>query len=351
MIPGMIQFMRRYYPFFFALILSFNLFARENTLLDSNWRFMQGNPASLGGQAMSPADPNWNDSNWQSVSIPHNWGWEQAQVGKDYYRGPGWYRRDLNIGAPEQGKRYFLRFEAASLVADVYLNGEKLGEHRGGFGAFCFEITTNLSATGKNLLAVRVSNKWEPDIAPLSGDFSVYGGLYRPVHLIETAAENFTLTDHASPGVAWLQSNLSKEEALISVTAEISNGSKRKQPLTLVARVVDASGNQVAEDEQAITLAPDATAPYWLRVTVPHPHLWNGIKDPYLYQAVVELRSGDKVVDSVVQPLGLRFYHVDPDKGFFLNGEHYHLHGVSRHQDRFNKGWAISEADMEQDLS
>ena len=111
---------------------------------------------------------------------------------------------------PETGKRYFLRFEAASLVADVYLNGKQLGEHRGGFGAFCYEITGELSASGTNLLAVRVSNKWEPDIAPLSGDFSVYGGLYRPVHLIETAAENFTLTDHGSPGVAWLQTSVTK---------------------------------------------------------------------------------------------------------------------------------------------
>jgi beta-galactosidase len=92
------------------------------------------------------------------------------------------------------------------------------------------------------------------------------------------------------------------------------------------------------------------TAPYWLRVIVPHPHLWNGRPDPYLYKAVVELRSADGVVDSVEQPLGLRFYSVDPDKGFFLNGKPYHLHGVNRHQDRFNKGWAISEADMDEDL-
>ena len=62
-------------------------------------------------------------TSWQTVSIPHNWGWEQAQQGKEYYRGPGWYRRELDI-TPEAGKRYFLRFEAASLVADVYLNGK-----------------------------------------------------------------------------------------------------------------------------------------------------------------------------------------------------------------------------------
>ncbi len=236
-------------------------------------------------------------------------------------------------------------------MADVYLNGKSLGEHRGGFGAFCFEITTNLSTGGTNLLAVRVSNQWEPDIAPLSGDFSVYGGLYRPVHLIETAEEDFTLTDHGSPGVAWLQTKVTQQEAVIDVTAQISNGTRRNQSQTLVATVLDAKGNPVASREEKITLAPNVTAPYSLRVTVPQPHLWNGRLDPYLYKAVVELRTTDGVVDSVEQPLGLRFYSVDPDKGFFLNGKPYHLHGVDKHQDRYNEGWAVSEADLDEDIS
>ncbi|HEY1718827.1 MAG TPA: beta galactosidase jelly roll domain-containing protein, partial [Verrucomicrobiae bacterium] len=175
----MIRFMHKIPIFVVALVFSFNSFARENTLLDSDWKFQLGDFTTLSGQAVSPADVNWIDSNMQTVSIPHNWGWEQAQAGKNYYRGPGWYRRELDV-APETGKRYFLRFEAASLVADVYLNGKLLGEHRGGFGAFCFEITRQLSASGTNLLAVRVDNTKFPDIAPLSGDFSVYGGLYRP---------------------------------------------------------------------------------------------------------------------------------------------------------------------------
>ena len=342
--------MRKSSVLFFALIFSFNMIARESSLLDSDWRFMQGDPAGVAGQAMSPADANWIDSSWQAVSIPHNWGWEDAQQGKDYYRGPGWYRRELHVTS-EAGKRYFLQFEAASLVADVYLNGKLLGEHRGGFGAFCFEIKANLSASGTNLLAVRVDNTKAPDIAPLSGDFSVYGGLYRPVHLIETAAEDFTLTDHGSPGVAWLQTKVTKKEAIIDVTAQISNGTKKNQFQTLIATVLDANGNPMARSEEKITLAPNVTSPYFLRVTVPHPHLWNGRKDPYLYKAVLELRSTNGIVDSVEQPLGLRFYSIDPDKGFFLNGKPYSLHGVDKHQDRWNKGWAVSEADLDEDIS
>jgi beta-galactosidase len=317
--------------------------ARENQLLDSGWRFLLGDPS---GAEKSGFD----DSSWQSVSLSHNWGWENAQQGKPIPRGPGWYRRELDV-APQHGKRFFVRFEAASLVADVYLNGKFLGEHRGGFGAFCFEITTNLSRTGTNLLAVRVDNSKTPDVAPLSGDFSVYGGLYRPVHLIMTDEDHFALTDHGSPGVAWSQKSVTPSNAVLDVTAQISNGTRTKTKLKLVVTVLDADGKPVVSNEQSIVLAPRDTAPYYARVVVPNPHLWNGRKDPYLYKAVVELRLDDSVLDSVEQQLGLRFYSIDPEKGFFLNGQPYHLHGVNRHQDYMNEGWAISESNMDEDIS
>jgi beta-galactosidase len=336
--------MRRRIMLILAAFISFNLLAREDVRLDSGWRFVQEDFP----HAEQPA---CDDGNWKTISLPHNWGWEDAQRGKKYYRGPGWYRRVLEVGAPAAGKRYFLRFEAASLVADVYLNGTLLGQHRGGFGAFCFEITKQLSATGTNLLAVRVDNSKAPDVAPLEGDFSVYGGLYRPVHLIVTSAENFSLTDHASPGVAWRQTSISKEQAVLDVTAQISNGTTNKRSLTLVAEVFDATGSLVVGSTQAVTLVRGFDAPYFLRLQMPQPHLWNGRADPYLYKAVVELRSADGVVDSVEQPLGLRFYSVDPEKGFFLNGQLYPVHGVNRHQDYMNKGWAITEADMDEDVS
>jgi beta-galactosidase len=324
------------------LVFVSDLSAREETRLDSDWRFIKGDAAGA-------ADPEWIVTNWETISLPHSWGWEDAQRGKNYYRGPGWYRRELVV-QPQNGKRYFLRFEAAGSVADVYLNGKLLGQHRGAFGAFAYEITRGLSRNGTNLLAVRVSNAAEPDIAPLSGDFCVFGGLYRPVHLIETGEENFTLTDHGSPGVAWLQTSVTKSQATVDIKAQISNGTRRNQSLKFVASVLDASGKRIATGEQPIVLMSNVTAPFSLRVVVPEPHLWNGRQDPYLYRAIVELRSTDTLVDSVEQPLGLRFYSIDPDKGFFLNGEPYHLHGVNRHQDRPDKGWALTEADQDEDI-
>ena len=148
--------------------------AREDQRLDSGWHFTLVDVSNA-------MDPGFDDSGWQRVSLPHNWGWEEAQQGKDYYRGPGWYRRELEV-TPEAGKRYFLRFEAASLVADVYLNGKLLGEHRGGFGAFCFEITNNLSAGGTNLLAVRVDNTKAP------GHRAVERGFFRLWRIISAGA-------------------------------------------------------------------------------------------------------------------------------------------------------------------
>ncbi len=319
--------------------------ARESVKLDADWRFKIG-------EQPGAEQKTFDDHDWQALSIPHNWGWEDAQQGKNYYRGPGWYRRDLNLGQPAPGRRYFIRFEAAGSVADVYLNGKLLGQHRGAFSTFCFELTKGLSDSGTNLLAVRVSNATNSDVAPLSGDFCVFGGLYRPVQLIETAGQNFALTDHGSPGVAWQQTVVNETKAELDVIAQISNPLKTNRDLVLTARVLDASGKPVASGEQIIKVALQSTAPYAVRVEVPAPHLWNGLKDPYLYQAVIELRTKDgAVLDTVEQPLGLRYYKVDPDKGFFLNGRPYHLHGLNRHQDRKDKGWAITEADMDEDIA
>src|SRR5262249_1727919 len=141
-----IQLMCRVLPILLVTCVVLSLrTAAQDTRLESGWRFRQG-------EAAGAEKPGFNDADWQTIALPHNWGWEQAQRGENYLRGPGWYRRDLNLGAPKPGRRYYLRFEAAGSVADVYLNGKSLGQHRGAFGAFCFEITSQLSANGTNLL-------------------------------------------------------------------------------------------------------------------------------------------------------------------------------------------------------
>jgi beta-galactosidase len=334
---------RKIFIFAVSLFFSLNLFAREDTILDSGWKF------KLGDAGEDVLKNNFKDALWQTVSVPHCWGWQDAQLGKEYYQGPGWYRRNLNL-KPATGKRYFLKFEAAGSVANVYVNGKFLGEHRGAFGAFAYEITDALTTNG-NFLEVRVSNAPQPDIAPLSGDFPLYGGLYRPVHLIVTDEQNFCVTDHGSPGVAWLQTSVSKTQAVLDVTAEISNGTNKRNPLKLVVSIFDANNFLVTKKEMDIVAATSMTSPYSLRIVLPNPHLWNGRADPYLYNAVLELRATNEVVDSVEQQIGLRFYWIDPTNGFFLNGKHLRLHGVAKHQERWDKGWAVSADDLDEDIS
>lgn len=326
-----------------TLTISTSAKPRETSLLDSGWSFKIGE--------LAPEFRNEN-TQWQVVSLPHNWGWEEAAKGEKYYRGPGWYRHELNIGAPKPGRRYFVRFGAAGSVADVYLNDSLIGRHRGAFGAFCLELTKHLSQSGKNTLAVRASNAPEPDLAPLSGDFSFFGGLYRHVQFVETNDICFALTDHGSPGVAWYQTDVTPRRALVDVTAQISSGSSKAVQLVLSGVLLDRSGKSIATQKQIVTIPPFVTVPVRMQLVVPDPHLWDGVKDPYLHSAVVELHSDDgTLVDAVAQPLGLRSFRVDPDKGFFLNGRPYHLHGVNRHQDRIDKGWAINEEDMREDMA
>ena len=327
---------------FLILIIAEPVAARQDTLLMDGWRFTQQD-------APHAEKPGLDDYNWQAVSLPHNWGWEEAQVTNKYYRGPSWYFRELPI-RPEPDKRYFLRFEAASIVADVFLNDQKLGQHRGGFSAFCFEITTNLAASGTNRLAVRVDNSPQPDIAPLSGDFCIFGGLYRPVHLLVADSICFCPTDHASSGVTWLQSSVTKAKAVLDVTTEVSNGSKLPVERTLTVKLVDDRGTIITTDAREIRIEPGITPPFRFQLTVPQPHLWNGRADPYLYRAIAELSDHGIAGDTVEQKIGLRSFYVDPDKGFFLNGKPYRLRGVCRHQDVWNKGWALSNADHQRDI-
>jgi beta-galactosidase len=318
--------------------------ARVDLRVDDGWRFHPG--AAEGAE-----EPAFDDSGWEMVSVPHCWGAEEAQRGKPFYRGPGWYRKTLDLTSVEKGQRYFLRFEAASLTAEVYVNGKLAGRHRGGFGAFCFEITRELNLTNANLVAVCVDNSKAEDVAPLDGDFSVYGGLYRPVHLLVTPAQCICLTDHGSPGVAWSQTSVTPDQAILDVAAQISNGSTTRTNLTLAVYMMTAEGSVAAAATNLITLAPRDTAPYLFHLALAEPHLWNGRNDPYCYRAIVELRAGGEVLDRVEEPLGLRFFSVDPDRGFFLNGRPYHLHGVDLHQDHMNVGWKFSEKDLDEDIS
>jgi len=315
--------------------------ARQVIPVDKGWRFVREDVAEA-------AKPAYNDQAWKAVSIPHSWGWEEADKGEKYYRGPAWYRVTVDGPTIATGQRVFLWFGAVSSVADIYLNGQRLGQHRGGFSAFCYEVTSVIKPGVPNILAVRASNGKFDDVAPLGGDFNLYGGIYRPVRVIVTSAVCVSPLDNGSSGLTVFQKNVSEERAELEARVELSCAGAGGEAVQLHLTVQDASGKAVAEATQD---AKVSAQPVSLSLAVGKPHLWDGVKDPYLYKVVAEVVKGDgTVLDRVEQPLGLRYFHVDQEKGFFLNGKLYPVHGANRHQEWFGKGWSLSSTDFEQDV-
>jgi beta-galactosidase len=319
---------------------------RSVTAVNDGWKFIR---SDVNGAQV----PKFDDSKWAEVAIPHTWNDKDTLKGGNYYRGPGWYRMKLAIPESAKGKRIFIQFEAASLVSDVYFNGVHLGQHRGGFTAFCYELTPHIRWEGDNVLAVRVDNSYVADVSPLSGDFNIFGGIYRPVWLIITNPVCITPLDYASSGVFLKQTKVSKEEAIIDVYAKISNGFNKTVSANLLVDFIndEKASIEIGPTPEGVNIGAGETVTLSAPITIKHPHLWNGRKDPYMEKVMVNLFIDEKMTDSLTIPMGIRFYSVDPNKGFLLNGESYPLHGVNRHQDRIGKGWAISYADQDEDAN
>ena len=326
---------------------AFSVLTRRIFSLDDSWRFTRQDVA--GAESVS-----FDDSAWTTLSLPHTWNNLDGQDGGDnYYRGVGWYRRHYTVSSLLAGQELFIKFDGAFFRTELYVNGTFVGEHRGGFAAFVWDLTPYLTAGADNILAVRVSNALDDNGIPLSGDFSMDGGLYRHVNLIATNRLHISLTDYASPGVYLQQTNVSAASADLQVTTKLQNDSAVPRQATIVANILDATGNLLQALTNNVTLDAGAGTDIVQNTTLASPHLWNGRSDPYLYQVrvqVIDAASG-RMVDQVEQPLGLRYYQIDPSAGFFLNGQYVNLHGVSFHQDRINKGWAISDADQAEDVS
>ena len=314
---------------------------RTNILLDAGWQFVRQDVP--GAQ-----NTGFNDSTWTTLNLPHTWNNLDGQNGlKDYYRGIGWYRKHYPVDKNLKGRHFFLKFDAASSVADVYVNGKHLGEHRGGFSAFAFDVTPFLKVGADNVIAVKVSNAADTNLPPLSADFTFFGGIYRDVHLLVTDPVQISPLDYGSPGIYLKTTDVSSNEAKLQVTVVLSNSTQKTQKVVVRSVVTDAATNIVAVLTNAVTLPAGAVSNVVAATTIASPHLWNGLADPYLYQSFTEIWKDSKVIDLVAQPLGFRYFSVDVNKGFFLNGRHYDLHGVNMHQDWLNRGWAIGDAERD----
>lgn len=313
--------------------------------LDGEWKFVK--------HYVAPGHTA--DKAWKTVTIPHSW---NAQDGctPHYYRGEGTYLTHFDAPTGIDGKRVILHFEGVSQHAWVYVNGQLAGEHKGSFTAFNADATPYLKDKDNELM-VRVTNAKDETIIPLAGDFTVFGGIYRPVHIEVVPKNGITVNDHGSKGVFIKQNKVSAQEARLEVLAKVDLTVQVKNKLGL--RVVftddlrnDHTGTVKMFEFKGGTMQRGSDF-YQIKlpVTIPNPHLWNGKKDAAMYTCQVYLMDGDKVIDMVAEQIGLRSFYIDHNKGFYLNGESYPLRGVNRHQDRKDQGWALSTADHDEDMA
>lgn len=321
----------------FAMAVSMQTLAqRENILINQDWNFRFSHQVDKNSS--------------RRVDLPHTWNAQDALSGKpDYKRGIGNYDKKLFIRSEWKGKRLFLRFEGANCVSNVFINGKQIGEHRGGYGAFIFEITDKVNYGKDNTVLVRVNNGEQLDVMPLVGDFNFYGGIYRDVHLLVTEDICISPLDYASPGVYLFQQHVGEKQAAVLARINLSNGTEHPRQATLRLQVKE--GDKVVyQADKKVTVAPHTSVqPEEMSFTLLNPRLWNGREDPFMYQTVITLVKDGKEIDKVEQPLGLRYYATDADRGFFLNEKHLPLHGVCRHQEWAEVGNALRPMHHEED--
>jgi beta-galactosidase len=320
---------------------------RRTIALVDGWKFIKKDVS--GAQATV-----FDDSAWTGISLPHTWNNMDGQDGgSNYYRGVGWYRTHVTVPAAEAGRRLYAEFDGANIQAAVYVNGTMVGQHSGGFARFRFDITDKIKTGADNLIAVQVSNTTalSTNIPPVTADYTFFGGLYREARLVSADPVHLDMDHFGSSGVLGTPSNVSKTSANLAVRASVTNAGTTAATASVTVKVVAADGSTAQMGAGNAMVAAGATTDITVNLTVVNPHLWDGLKDPYLYHLTVDLKNGDQAVDNDVEPLGLRYFAFDENTGFSLNGNHVGLFGVNKHQDRLNKGWAVSSADLDEDMA
>ena len=314
--------------------------------INDGWKFAKGSPfeAQLTG---------CDDSSWETVNIPHTWNDKDADdETPGFYRGPVWYRKQLFIDKSQEGRQAVIYFEGANQEVRFYLNGQFVGEHKGGYTRFCFDITPHLRYGQENLFAIYVNNVYNPNIPPLSADFTFFGGIYRDVYLQFMNPVHIATNDYASSGVYIRTPEVSNSAASVEITTLLTNDMPQPTEIRVENIICDADGKEVKKTQAEVKLAAGETkTDISKKIKIDSPRLWD-IDDPYrymVYTRILDKRKGT-LLDEVVNPLGLRWFKFDSEKGFFLNGKGRKLIGTARHQDYFQKGNALRDELHVQDV-
>ena len=300
--------------------------ARLIKVINKDWKFTKQDVD--GAEATTFAD-----TAWQPVQLPHSF--EQPYWRTMFATPPyvGWYRKHITVDQSvlDAKKRVAIEFEAAFQYSKVYVNGVQVGEHRGGYTGFTFDISANVKA-GDNVIAVRVDGSWNAQMAPRAGEHIFAGGIYRDVTMVVTDPLHVPFY-----GTFVSTKNASSSSATVEVQTEIQNDSASAKSCRVKSTVLDASGAVVTTLDSTKSVAAGALYTFVQDSTeIANPHLWSPTT-PYLYSVYTQVYDETTLVDDYTSPLGIRTVKWDKDSGFFVTGTHVWLQGADVHQD--HAGW------------
>jgi len=311
-------------------------FQREKLNFNRDWKFQLGDYKGA-------EEPKFNDTQWQNIGLPHSFSTPYF-MSPDFYTGYGWYRKQFDVPVSYQGKSIFLEFEGAFQDAEIFVNGKKVGRHKGGYTGFSIDITNAINF-GKNTVAVRLNNIWEAGLAPRAGEHVFSGGLYRDVYLVLTSAVHVSWN-----GTFVSTPEATREKAKVNVKTEIENNSNSTAAVKLKTIILSPKGKKVASFISSKNLDAGTSAVF--NQTLPiilNPMLWD-TEHPDLYTAVSMVYINGKKQDEFHTNFGIRSVKWTADKGFFLNGKHVYLLGANVHQDHAGWGDAVTNAGFYRDV-
>ena len=302
--------------------------ARLKYSINDNWQFTR---EDIPAAAVSTL----NDNNRQRVNLPHTW--NKTDVMDDepgYYRGIGWYSRTIDIPAEYTDKQITIYFEGANQETEVFVNGKSAGTHVGGYTRFSFDITPFVTMGAKNLIAVKVNNRYNENIPPLTADFTFFGGIYRDVFLIITEKQHVSTTHYASEGVYITTPSVNEKQAKVEIKTLLTNASSQDKKLIVEHTVFHPDTKEVLSVKARANITKSSVhQANTQQLVIQQPALWSP-ESPSIYRVrtrILEEKTG-RVLDEVYQPLGLRWFEFTAEKGFILNGKPYKLIGTNRHQ-------------------
>lgn len=304
--------------------------------LNDNWIFFKDTAAPTANKAQAPAQASAQAG--EKVTLPHTWNAIDGQDGgSDYFRGECTYTRPLPALTLKEDEEAHLCFYGVSQTAEVFVNGELVTRHEGGYSRFYADVTRFFRTGGFMELTVRVSNAVSDRVYPQAADFTFFGGIYRSVELLILDRSHFDFTAMGGG---------------VKITPKEQNGA---WSVELVPYVVGGEHAEISWrilDGAKEIAGKESPAAQTVNIAIPDPILWQGVDDPHLYTLEADLLSPEgKILDTFSARFGLRTFHIDPEQGFFLNGKSYPLRGVSRHQDRENMGYAVTRREHEEDIA